>query len=212
MRLYAPPSRHLETRGLAWKPSPDHYTKRMYHIGFHLGAIAYGVHIVVFLLCLHALFKQRRRRPCSTRALLAYVSFMFICGTLSNVFNECISEFAFISAPHATYYLSHQNQFQPRWYLPVYVLGVVPSWMQDGLLLYRFLLIFGFKWYLLPLPLLLFLASIISSSIILAQLANPTFEIWRNTIDLALCYWSSTTALTVLLTASSSRARLPPPR
>ncbi|KAA1472939.1 hypothetical protein DENSPDRAFT_899391, partial [Dentipellis sp. KUC8613] len=162
-----------------------------------------GVHLMIFSSCVRAIWLQRRRRRRKSYILLAFVSLLFAFGTIGNAFGIRIADLAWVDRPNTDNpagYLSHQNQARPRYYFIVALLNVVASWLQDGLLIYRFLLIFAYNWWMLPLPLCIFIFSIVTGSLMLVQLGRGDLELWMGTIDYALGYWASTIATTVLLT------------
>ncbi|GJJ11028.1 hypothetical protein Clacol_005259 [Clathrus columnatus] len=90
--------------------------------------------------------------------------------------------------------------------VPINVTGfvayVVNAWLQDGLLLYRFFIIFDHNYWIALIPGGLYTVSIIMSSLMLAQINNPSVGFFSHTsVDFALTFWSISIGTTLLLTA-----------
>ncbi|KZT28830.1 hypothetical protein NEOLEDRAFT_1154312 [Neolentinus lepideus HHB14362 ss-1] len=171
--------------------------------GAVLGGTAYGVHLTLFIMCMLSLWKERTRSPRYSYMTMIYVFVLFALGTIGNAANTQFNEMTFVDdrdypgGPNA--FFVEQNSY---WFNVVgYSVYIVNTWLQDGLLLYRFILIWNFRYWMLVVPTLLYLVSIIMSCFLMSQIAQPGNNIWqRLSINFALSYWSTSIATTILLT------------
>jgi len=85
--------------------------------------------------------------------------------------------------------------------LACYAAYIMATWMQDGFLLYRFLVVFNYNWFVAVVPCLVYLLSIIMSCFLLAQLTETGAELFSSTtVNFALGYWAASIATTMCLT------------
>ncbi|KAF8513811.1 hypothetical protein JB92DRAFT_2922060 [Gautieria morchelliformis] len=171
--------------------------------GAVLGGVAYGVHATLFFLCLSLLLKLRKNDPKSSWAFIAYITLNFVLGSIGNGVTIRFNEMTFVDnrdypgGPNA--FFMQQNSFWAN----VFGFGVyfVNGWTQDGLLLYRFLVIFSFNYWVVVIPSMLYLVSIITSCLLLAQMAKPNTTIFSPvSVNFALTYASVSIGTTLLVT------------
>ncbi|KAI0030173.1 hypothetical protein K488DRAFT_54802 [Vararia minispora EC-137] len=184
--------------------SYDLYVERLNLYGYQLGAFGHGVALVIAIVTMHALWILRDSQPKFAYILLTYVFVIFSLGTIGNAGNLKWAELAFVEnreypgGPNA--YFIHQksslvvNQMCSSAY-------VVVTWMQDGFILYRFLVVFNFVWYVSIVPVLVFLFTIIMSCLFLAEVNGAGSEWFSSvTTNFALGYLAGSIATTLLLT------------
>ncbi|KII87102.1 hypothetical protein PLICRDRAFT_142209 [Plicaturopsis crispa FD-325 SS-3] len=177
------------------------WNEQMILYGIFLGAIAYGIHVALAFMAFHLLWA--RRKATSDYVFLAYVAIVFVLGSIGNATYLKFGEMSFIS--NRDYPGGPGAYFMEQSTIPVSALCnsvyVVNGWFQDGLLLYRFWLIWGRNYYITVLPCITFTASIGLSCAFIYNLSQPDLTAWSgNNIDIALAYWSMTVATNVILT------------
>lgn len=187
-------------------PSPvessfDLYNERTIIDGLFLGAIAYGVHLTLFIWGMSILF--RKKRSVRDYCWMVYIILLFIMGNIGNGTNIKVGEDTFINMRN---FPGGPSQYFATGGGPVgltcNVIYIVNTWFQDAFLLYRFWMFFShFGWWWTILPNLMFLASFTLSLLLIIMLCVPGTTLWSTiSIDLGIPYWSISIALTVLIT------------
>ncbi|KAF9527836.1 hypothetical protein CPB83DRAFT_884029 [Crepidotus variabilis] len=183
------------------------WAERSLLVGVFLAAVAFGVHLTLFILCFRALIRGQRTR--SNRFFLFYICLMFTLGNIGNGLNIKLSQMSFIDhrdwpgGPSA-YVVQTTNILG----LACNLTYIISSWLQDGLLVYRFYIFWHGIPYLLALPITMFATSTILSIFLMVRLTQPGITLWMKiSIDIATPYWAISIALNVLITAFIS-ARL----
>ncbi|KII90713.1 hypothetical protein PLICRDRAFT_542310 [Plicaturopsis crispa FD-325 SS-3] len=178
----------------------DMWAERSILSGMFLGAVAYGIHVTLFVTALQLLFFRQRKK--ADYIFLAYISINFILGTIGNAADIKIrGEMAFIDfrdfpgGPSA-YIMSQTTN-------PLAVMChstyLVSTWLQDGLILYRFWLIWYRNIYLIVLPALMYATSIVLSCILIADLTGNSF--WAPfSVDIGISFWAFSIVTNILLT------------
>lgn len=192
----------------SWVPdaTPEElWLDRINLAGVEIGNIAYGVHITLFFLCFIAWWGDRRRAPKSAYSMLAFICCVFVLGSIGNGTQMKLLQMAYVDYRN---YPGGPGAFETyEGSVKVNVIGTaaytVNAWFADGLLLYRFWVIWSisrYRWAVIP-ALLGFLLSIISSSILLSQIANPGGALWiSSSANMALAFWSSSISVTCYCT------------
>ena len=95
-----------------------------------------GVLATLYFLCLSLLWEERKRTPRATWAWIAFITLLFIIGSIYNVVTMFLNEDAFI---HHRNYPGGPGQFElEQFSLPYNVVGnsvsVVGLWLTDALL------------------------------------------------------------------------------
>ncbi|KAF8521448.1 hypothetical protein BU17DRAFT_32511, partial [Hysterangium stoloniferum] len=176
--------------------------ERMDINGYILGAVGYGVHMTLFFICFSLLLKRLKKDPTHTKFFLSYITFNFIIGSIGNGINcfdnqaEFVDNRDFPGGPEgyeASVAASFLNVFGATLY-------IINTWAQDGLLLYRFCIIFDYNYWMIAFPLLAYFASIIMSCLYLASLTHATTTFGSNLVNFGLAYWSISIGTTIILT------------
>ncbi|KAJ7135105.1 hypothetical protein C8R46DRAFT_1325870 [Mycena filopes] len=187
--------------------SPDETSAQLWNersilVGLFLGTIGFGVHLTLFMQCVGALY--RRKEGQRNRGLLAFISILFILGNIGNATNIVFGQKTFIDdrnypgGPNA-FFVEQSTNWSAVVCNSVYI---VNSWFQDALLLYRFWIIWACNYYVLVVPALAFLSSMVLSAILIAELSQPENTLWTTiSVNLAIPYWSISISMTIILTA-----------
>jgi len=190
-----------------WAPAneteSDLIAERLNLNGNILGGVGYGVHATLYFICLNLLLAQRRKHPKVSWTMIAYITLNFILGSIGNAANIKFNEMVFIDdrdfpgGPNA--YFTAENSVTIN--VLAYAVYIVNTWTQDGLLLYRFFVIFECNYFLLIIPFCLYIVSIVMSCLLLAQIELPSVGFFASSsTNFALTYWSISIATTLLLT------------
>ncbi|THH30171.1 hypothetical protein EUX98_g4015 [Antrodiella citrinella] len=172
-------------------------------IGLDVAYAAYGIHVALFFLCFNHLWTQRKRRPRRTYAWLAYISALFILGSVSNGIDMHMGQVIFVDNRN---FPGGPGAFASTIFtVPVNIICtaacVIGGWLQDALLIFRFYVIVSPVWWLLAVPICMFTVSIVMSCLLLAQLTHPGSTIWQRTnVNIELAYWCTTIVTNILLT------------
>ncbi|GJJ11029.1 hypothetical protein Clacol_005260 [Clathrus columnatus] len=177
-----------------WAPANETesnlFGERLLLNGPIIGAVAYGVHATLYIYCLSLFWSLRKREPRKSWIFGAYITINFILGSIGNGVNTVETQYAFIDdrdfpgGPLAYSFATSS--------ITVNVVGfvayVVNAWFQDGLLLYRFFIIFDHNYWIALIPAGLYIVSIsqvqsIAPLIILLRVAQQ--RAWtRDTLKL----------------------------
>ncbi|KAH8103707.1 hypothetical protein DFH11DRAFT_1734629 [Phellopilus nigrolimitatus] len=196
----------------SWAPPGESpaalWEERSNFAGVVLASAAYGVHLTLFLFVLQHLLQHPAARgaakPRVSWGLVAYISWNFVLGTLGIAAEARFNQLTFIDARN---YPGGPNAFVAAQYGDfVNIFGtsayVVLNWFADGLVIYRFWLIYNFNYYIAFVPCLLLLGSVSMGIILLFQLTQPFANLWSTTaVNFGIPYWSLSAGLNVLVTA-----------
>ncbi|XP_006455950.1 hypothetical protein AGABI2DRAFT_180778 [Agaricus bisporus var. bisporus H97] len=177
------------------------YNERTIIDGLFLGAIAYGIHLTLFIWCFRC-FLQRKKQAVDY-LLMVYISLLFLMGNIGSGTNIKIGELTFVDERN---FPGGPTAFFATGGGPVgltcNVVYIINSWFQDGLLLYRFWMFFSPSgWYWVIVPSTMFVATVALSLILIVMLCIPGITLWSTiSIDLAIPYWSISIALNVIIT------------
>ncbi|KII87189.1 hypothetical protein PLICRDRAFT_176971 [Plicaturopsis crispa FD-325 SS-3] len=179
----------------------DLWNQRSILNGLFLGAVGYGVQVTLAIMAARLLFARQKTR--SDYTFLAYLSIISIIGGIANATNIKSAEMTFID--NTNYPGGPSAYFVQQSSNAVVVLcnsiSIVGSWFQDGLMLYRFWMIFSRNYYVSLIPALMFATSVGLSCVVIAELCTPNQTFWTQiTINLAIPYWSISIALNIILT------------
>ncbi|KAF5347356.1 hypothetical protein D9756_009967 [Leucocoprinus leucothites] len=178
------------------------YNERTIIDGLFLGAIAYGVHLTLFIWCMHILI--HKKKSMRDYGLMLYITLLFIMGNIGNGTNIKVGEDTFVNFRN---FPGGPNQYFAMGGglvgLTCNVVYIINTWFQDVFLLYRFWMFFArFGWWWTVLPNLMFLASFTLSLLLIIMLCMPGITLWSTiSINLGIPYWSISIALTVVITA-----------
>ncbi|KAF7328676.1 hypothetical protein MSAN_02469200 [Mycena sanguinolenta] len=190
----------------SWAPdetTAQLWDERCIFVGHFIGAFGYGVHLTLFFQCVHALYTGRKAQPHNWQWLL-FVFILFALGNIGNATSIFYVQKTFIDDRNypggpGAYFFEQSTQWAAVLCNSVYI---VNTWFQDGLLLYRFWTIYSRNYYIVVIPALAFLTSLIMSAILIAVLCRPGNTFWTAlSVKLAIPYWAISISMTVILTA-----------
>ncbi|KAI0919681.1 hypothetical protein AcV5_001677 [Taiwanofungus camphoratus] len=164
----------------------------------YIGAIAYGVHTVIFFMCAYYIVTGKRTHW----KWLPVISILFSMATVNICMNIHFNEMAWIDDRNypggpLAFLLEQQAN-------PINTAGnsasFIATFLADGILIYRVHVVW-MKRYILVIPVLMWLASAALSILTTIQAARPNSSLWaNNTLNFSVPYWSLSIALNLLLT------------
>ncbi|KZW00978.1 hypothetical protein EXIGLDRAFT_793567, partial [Exidia glandulosa HHB12029] len=96
------------------------------------------------------------------------------------------------------FYLNNQTHWT---HYASYFAHVFGAWLQDALLIWRYFFFWERKYYMLIVPIPLFITSIIIGCLLLAQIGHPGSSIWqRVTFNLFITFWGIELSTTIFVT------------
>ncbi|KAF7328661.1 hypothetical protein MSAN_02467700 [Mycena sanguinolenta] len=133
----------------SWTPdetAAQLWNERCIFIGQFIGAFGYGVHLTLFVQCVHALYSGRKTRRHNWELLL-FIFILFALGNIGNATSIFYAQKTFIDDRNypggpGAYFFEQSTQWVAVLCNSVYI---VNTWFQDGLLLYRFWTIYSPK-------------------------------------------------------------------
>jgi len=179
--------------------------------GILIGAILYGVVIVLFFHCMGALIDPvNRKRRGIKWGLVSYTLVMFAFVTIFTAMNLNLQSISYIDNRE---YPGSGDVLPPgplgyQWFMYSNVLTIVPNlmfllnnWMADGLLLYRCYVIYSMNIWVIAFPCVMYLGSVAMGVMFIYQTSQPNSSIWNSiAVNFGLPYFSISIALNVLLT------------
>ncbi|KAF7305433.1 hypothetical protein HMN09_00795900 [Mycena chlorophos] len=171
--------------------------------GFVLSGVFYGILSTIAFNTLSVFFK-RKQGGSRENGLIAYVVVTFLLATVAFATNAKFNEQQYIDdrgvpgGPNAfgvMYYNSFYNMF-------AFIAYIVMGWMTNGLMLWRFNIIWGRSYWFAVFPACMFLGIITCSILLVVSLfliANPFWAM--NTTHFAIGYWSLSISLNIILTS-----------
>ncbi|KAF7305424.1 hypothetical protein HMN09_00794800 [Mycena chlorophos] len=169
--------------------------------GFALGSIGYGVLIVLTWQTLYSFLSLPRGK--TPWGLTIYAAVLFGLATIGYGSATRINEEAFIDdrdapgGPAGWEVISFASGVN----MMGVIAYVVLSWLADGLVLWRFWLIWGSKYGYLIVPASMLLGSVVSSLALIVTSFKLADSFWAAlSVQFGTAYWSLSIALNILLT------------
>lgn len=132
---------------------------------------------------------------------MAYITFNFVVGSIGNALNALLGVQAFIShfpGGPAAFVANIDTLVVTQASFIVYTIN---TWSQDGLLLYRFYIIFGENLKTIIAPLCCYLAAVVCSCFLMNRLTTPgDFSRAEETLRFGIVFWSISIGTTIFLT------------
>ncbi|RDB26405.1 hypothetical protein Hypma_006562 [Hypsizygus marmoreus] len=189
-----------------WAPpgetESDLWLERSNLDGMMLGCVAYGILFVLIVQALQSLWRKPRTGRRSWW-LIIYVICILILATVGAGTNIKFIEMTYIDYRN---YPGGPNAFTFDLYgTPINVADftafVLVNWLTDGMMVYRFSMIWNFKPFMIVFPILIFLGSVSMSISLLIGISSPGVGFWSaSAARFTIAYWSLTLSLNVILT------------
>ncbi|KZT08377.1 uncharacterized protein LAESUDRAFT_676421 [Laetiporus sulphureus 93-53] len=177
----------------------DLWFEQSINAGTYVGAIAYGVHVLVFFSTLCWVIRQRA----NPWTCVLFVSASFILGSLTIIFNIRFNELAWIdyrNYPGGPLAFLQQEEYIPEDRVAT-VAPFLAAALSDGLLIYRCYVIWDHRWSIIMAPLAIYLSSIVMAVFFAIQFSKPDGSLWNNaTVDFSLPYFALSMSLNVIVT------------
>ncbi|KAJ7769392.1 hypothetical protein B0H16DRAFT_1452588 [Mycena metata] len=171
--------------------------------GVFLSGVAYGILFTITAQTL-LLFSQLPKDK-TPRLLIAYIIAIFVLASVGFGGNAKFNQMTYIDDRN---YPGGPNAYTVDFYSTLvnmlsFGAYILMSWMADGLVLWRFTLIWEVKYWLSAFPLLMFLGSVGSSIALFISIARHRDTFWsEKSMQFGLAYWSLSIALNIILTLS----------
>ncbi|TFK53104.1 hypothetical protein OE88DRAFT_1793238 [Heliocybe sulcata] len=180
----------------------DLWFERSSLAGGFLGCMAYGIQALLFSRCAHVLLKHRARTD-NHRRWLFYVVALFSISTVhigaSLKYEEIIwiDSRNFPGGPPA-----FMREEYSLWINTlINAAYTINSFLTDGLLIYRVIIVWNYNYYVITFPILVFIATTIFSVLACVEAALPGNSLWSKvTVGFAIPYWSLSIVLNVMVT------------
>jgi len=180
--------------------------------GRFISAIFYGIVIVLFFQCVATLLDpaNRRKEGIKRWGLIAYTVVMFSFVTVYTAMSSDILSISFIDnrqfpgvgdtlppGPIGYEYSIYSKAIS----LIPNIMFLFNNWLADGLLLYRCYILYGMNIWVVALPCLLCLSSVVMGIMLVYQTSRPDSKIWTSlAVNYGLGYFSISLSLNILLT------------
>lgn len=192
---------------LAWAPKEPAdilMTERAMLAGFLVSGVAYGINVSIFLITLNLLWK-RRRETWKDYIWITYIVFMFSLASIGNGTQFKYAELAFINYRNypggpAVFDAEAAPETVGIVCNSIYIMS---TFFQDGLLLYRFMVICGTNIVILAFPCLLYLGTMGLGFTMIVIQATRGATLSSNVIHpLLTSYFSVSIGLNIILTCA----------
>ncbi|KAJ7055825.1 hypothetical protein C8F01DRAFT_1373335 [Mycena amicta] len=185
----------------AGETSADLWIERSFLEGFALAGVGYGVLLALTWQTLYSLLNRPKGKI--PWGLVAYATMIFALATIGYGSASKINEEAFIDyrdapgGPSGAELMAYGS--------PVSMMGliayVVLSWMADGLVLWRFFIIWDSSYWYAAFPALMLLGIVVSSlALIVTTYTVKNSFLAPLSIQFGTAYWSLSISLNILLT------------
>ncbi|KAF5382519.1 hypothetical protein D9615_003080 [Tricholomella constricta] len=171
-------------------------------VGVTISEIMYGFTIILFFRCMRGLLWPRKHSGFPRNPSMALYTFvLFSLGTVFVAMNARNSELAYIDYrgfPGGPLAFTFSRYSTAIVVIPNAAF-ILANWLADGFLLFRCKVIWGDKYWVLILPVLMFLGSIAMGILTIFQSSRPNASLWSAvTVDFALPYFSLSASLNIL--------------
>ncbi|RXW13579.1 hypothetical protein EST38_g12273 [Candolleomyces aberdarensis] len=188
-----------------WAPAgetpTDLWMERSNLIGLIIGGVAYGILFTIFIQCILVLRSNNGGRR--NQWLMVYSGAVFLLATFGIAANTKFVQMCYIDYRN---YPGGPNMFTVDFYSTfVNMFGtaayVVMNWLVDGLMLYRFAIIYDRKPLFILFPGLMYLGILGLSITLLCFMTMPAHGFWDpTTVRIGTAYWSVSVSMNVVIT------------
>ncbi|KAJ7035286.1 hypothetical protein C8F04DRAFT_535230 [Mycena alexandri] len=182
--------------------SLDLWIERSNLNGVLISAVAYGILFTITFQTLLLFFQLPRAKI--PWGLVTYVCAMFTFASIGFAGNAKFNQMTFIDDRNIP---GGPNAFTVEFYstwvnIMSFAAYVLMSWLADGLLLWRFTLIWGYNYWLSAFPGLMYLGAVASSIALMRAIMSSTdLTFWGvKSVEFSIAYWSLSISLNIILT------------
>lgn len=208
----------MSSSSQSWSSNPNapqipyslYFAEKANFAGILIGAIFYGIVIVVFFQCMTALFSPANRRVGVKWGPVVYSTLMFSFVTIFTAINLDIQSVSYIDnreyagdgetippGPLGYQYLIYSEAIS----VAANLMFLLNNWLADGLLLYRCYIIYSMNPFVIAFPVLMYLASVAMGIMFIYQTSQPDSSIWSSVaISFGIPYFSISLSLNITLT------------
>ncbi|KAH7924330.1 hypothetical protein BV22DRAFT_1129896 [Leucogyrophana mollusca] len=185
------------------EPAPEIALERATFIGDTLSVLAYGASLVLFLQCMYAFYNRGDMARERRWLFMLYISLMFSFGTAYIGINSTLWRNMFVDDRNYPggpmgYSLGIYNQ-PPS--VAANAFFVLANWFADGLLLYRCLVVYSERHWVVLFPGMMYLGSISMGIALQYATSRPSADAWtKGSVDFGLAYFSLSCSLNIILT------------
>ncbi|TFK18634.1 hypothetical protein FA15DRAFT_248708 [Coprinopsis marcescibilis] len=147
--------------------------KVYYLVCFWLESLLYGLYFCLFIAALNIMIRKRTRNMVSSRVFLTGIVAMFIIISFHNFSNLYCMIRAYAYATSFEEPVTAMRDADNWWVFAFPLVLALVIWIGDALVIYRCWLIWKKNYWVIVLPVLLFLASLITHSFNIAWFGNP---------------------------------------
>ncbi|KAG7452005.1 uncharacterized protein BT62DRAFT_275787 [Guyanagaster necrorhizus] len=170
--------------------------------GMALSLVAYGILFTMAIQCYSGLLSMRARRGTTQWWLWIYVTTVLALATVAIGGNQKFTEMTYIDYRD---YPGGPNAFTTDFYAtPINLMCFIYvslGWFADGLVLYRFFVIYNRSIWVALVPAVLFLAGIGTSTGLVVSIAKSEESFWANSsVHFGIAYWTISVSLNVIFT------------
>lgn len=183
------------------------YNERTLLDGAIMTGVVYGIHFTIFVQTAYLLTRDLHKKR-SNQFFLAYITVMFILGTLFVSSSSRVAQMTFVD--DRDYPGGPVAWAAAAFSIPANLLGNVTftlaNWLADALMIWRCYIIWTaltrhYVWLILTIPCLLWMVSFAMGTLLLTQVSQPGLSIWSNSsVNFALTYFSVSLTLNILTT------------
>ncbi|KAJ2917551.1 hypothetical protein MD484_g2883, partial [Candolleomyces efflorescens] len=188
-----------------WTPDVDLYMERSNLIGLVIAGVIYGILFTIFVQCVLSLRSSSAHKKKQAMIFTVYSCIIFILATFGFAGNTKFVQMTYIDYRN---FPGGPNDFTFAFYTEfcnVFSIGsyVIMNWFADGLMLYRFSVIYDRKPLLMIFPTMMYLAIVGLSLGMLTYTLKPEEGFFGpTTIKIGTAYWSLSIGMNIIITSA----------
>ncbi|KAI0684496.1 hypothetical protein BC835DRAFT_1293101 [Cytidiella melzeri] len=186
--------------------STEIFTEKAFLQGALLSGVAYGTELPLFMMTFWILLKKRSESSRRKYAFLTFLASLFILGTLFYASNAQFTQLAFIDGRNID---GGPGAYEETMFsIPIdelgNVCGLMSTWLCDGMLVWRFSVIYSNlrlpKFLVLFFPVLLWLGSFVTGLLFLLQISANSPWVDGGSINWTIPFFALSLSLNIILT------------
>lgn len=178
----------------------DLWYEQSNYVATHIAAMGYGLHVAVFFIAAYHVLRKPQSSVRSRVFWLTFLLTLLATGTINIACSIKFNQSAWIDERNypggaIQFLLEQQSQ-------PILTLGntasILASFLADGILLYRVMVLWHYTWYIILLPALFYIVCVILSILTVIQIAAPDFA---DIVNLSFPVWLVLMIINIVLSA-----------